>query len=234
MVAAKVLRVSRSPLYSPADNAVKTLKAALVRLGLNALRDIVLDVSLQMRVFRSKTFVPEMERVARNSRATAYIARLVASQASVPGEHAFLCGLFHDVGIAGALVTMGESHQGARERDVGELWPAIDQAHEKLSSIMAEIWEMPHEVKYVVGRHHSIVDQGQVHPLCAVVCVAEHLANTLGRAIGPAPGPAGTETSVDAVERSMVQRSLKELQLDKGILSDLQESARDAVAQLSS
>jgi HD-like signal output (HDOD) protein len=233
MVAARVLRVARSPLYSPAANAAKTLKAALVRLGLNALRDIVLDVSLQMRVFKSKAFVPEMERVARHSRATAYIARLVASQTFVPGEHAFLCGLFHDVGIAGALITMGEQKHGQREPDVGQLWPAIDQAHQKLSGIMAEIWEMPPEVKYVVGRHHSIVDQGQVHPLCAVVCVAEHLANTLGRAIGPAPGPGGTELSVDTADHSMVQRALVELQFDKGKLSDLQAAARDMVSQLS-
>ena len=56
-MAARVLRVARSPLYSPADNAAKTFKAALVRLGLDALRDIVLDVSLQMRVFKSKCCV---------------------------------------------------------------------------------------------------------------------------------------------------------------------------------
>jgi len=232
MVAARVLRIARSPLYSPAEGGVKTLKAALVRLGLDALRDIVIDVSLQMRVFKSKTYGSEMERTARHSRATAYIARLVASQTFVPGEYAFLCGLFHDIGIAGALLTMGETRGGERAADIKEIWPAIDQAHETLSGIMALLWDMPAEVKYVVGRHHGIVDQGQVHPICAVVCVAEHLANTLGRAIGPATGPGGTELSVDAVAPSMVQRAVEELQLNRKKLGQLQDSAQEAMAQL--
>jgi HD-like signal output (HDOD) protein len=235
MLAARVLKVSRSPLFTPSSsNSVQTIKDALVRLGLNALRDIVLDISLQMRVFRSETYGPEMQRVARHTRATAYIARVVAKHSYVPGEYAFLCGLFHDIGIAGALIVLGEPTKGEESPDVEEVWPAVDQVHQKLSSIMAGHWQMPPEVEYVVGRHHDIVDQGEVHPICAIVCVAEHLANTLHRSIGPAPGPAGTEIHVDLVEPSKVRRSLEVLQIERSSLNALRQDAKEAVDSLTS
>ena len=75
MLAAKVLARAQSALYM-ATSPVRTLRDAVVRLGLRTVRDLVLEVSLNLRVFNAPLYSGIMERVRRHSVATAYAARL--------------------------------------------------------------------------------------------------------------------------------------------------------------
>ncbi|MBW2243877.1 MAG: HDOD domain-containing protein, partial [Deltaproteobacteria bacterium] len=112
MLAAQVLRVAGSPAYAGAAK-IDSLSGALMRLGLKTVRDVVLEVAMNLRVFRCEAYAAPMERLRKHSQATAHLCRVVCKySSSVEAEFAFLCGLLHDVGIAGILLALGETPRG--------------------------------------------------------------------------------------------------------------------------
>jgi len=121
LLAAEILRLAQSAAYASATGAaVRSLEEALVRLGQQRTADILLEASLNQRVFRVKAYQRQMDELRRHSTAVAHLARLVSRQTSLYDEHVFMCGLLHDVGVAGALIAFAEAvprqdHGDARE-----------------------------------------------------------------------------------------------------------------------
>ena len=127
LLAARVVKVASSPVYG--GKPLQSLSEAVMRLGMRHLGDVVWEVALNMRVFRSKAYEAPMEAVRRHSVACAHVARCIAKLTPVPLEYAFLCGLLHDVGAAAvpgvgdrlhlvSVARVDESHlvQGHAER----------------------------------------------------------------------------------------------------------------------
>jgi len=52
---------------------------------------------------------------------------------------------------------------------------------------MAQLWDMPAELQWVLDAHHRVEIEGYPHPLAAAVCLAEHLASELGSGLVPLP-----------------------------------------------
>src|SRR5262245_60872131 len=99
LIVAGVLKVAQSPLYG-GRLPLQSLKDAVQRLGINTLRDIVWQVVAGMRLFHVKSYTALMERLQAHSMFMAHAARLVAMRAGIAAEHAFLCGLLHEIGRA--------------------------------------------------------------------------------------------------------------------------------------
>ena len=188
LLAAKVMTRAESVMYS-GQNPVRSLRQAAVRMGVGGLRDLVIEVAMNLRVFRSPGLEKQMETLRRHSLATAHTARLVCRYASLDGEYAFLCGLLHDVGIAAILVAIGEGALKSRPKNPIALWSAIDSSHEESGATIAKLWKLPEELALVIGAHHHPVQGGYVHPLIAVICVAQDLAGQIGASMdGVMPG----------------------------------------------
>ncbi|MFQ5512959.1 MAG: HDOD domain-containing protein [Myxococcota bacterium] len=184
MLAGKIMKVMQSPIYRTAS-PITSLKAAVTRLGLNTLRDIVVEIAMHLRVFRCDAFADTMERTRRHSTATAHLARIVCRYTALEGEYAFLCGLLHDIGIAGILIALAEG-VGRKDRpDLISIWPAIDRAHAEAGRSMCGLWELPAEIQMVVGAHHQVLIEGYAHPLAATVCLADDLSHELGFGVIP-------------------------------------------------
>lgn len=191
MLAAQVLRVAGSPAFAGASK-IESLSGALMRLGLKTVRDVVLEVAMNLRVFRCEAYTAPMERLREHSQTTAHLCRVVCKySSSVEAEFAFLCGLLHDVGIAGILLALGETPRGKQPPDLAILWPAVHEAHTEAGALMAKLWDMPAELPWVLGAHHRVEIEGYPHPLAAAVCLAEHLASELGAGLVPAPQEEG-------------------------------------------
>ena len=184
MLAARVLRVASSAAFSGAAR-IETLQNAVMRLGLRTLRDIVLEVAMNLRVFRCEAYTAPMERLRLHSQATARLCRLVCRYTSLESELAFLCGLLHDVGIAGILLALGEVPRGKKPPDLAVLWPAVDGAHAEAGALMAKLWELPAELPYLLEAHHRVEIDGYPHPLAAAVCLADDLAAEGGYGLVP-------------------------------------------------
>lgn len=184
-LAGRVLQVAQSPLFATRVKA-KTLRDAVQRLGVNHVRDIVWQVSLDMRVFRAPGYDPAMNAVQRHSVATAYAARVVCDYTSVAADYAFLCGLLHDIGVSGLLIALSE-RRTERRIEIDSIWPAIEQVHENASAYMVRFWKLDSDLERVVGQHHRFDAKSPPHPLVAVVTVAEYLVCQQG--FGVLAGP---------------------------------------------
>ncbi|MBI2893464.1 MAG: HDOD domain-containing protein [Deltaproteobacteria bacterium] len=219
LLAGRVLQIAQSPLY-PSKSKILSLKHAVVRMGLRSLVDVFFEATLKLKIFKAPGYEWPMAELQRHSTATAYVTRLVCRYAKVDGEHAFLCGLLHDVGIAASLITLAEKRKGPDLPDLGRVWPAIFAAHEKASEILAARWKLPVEIQRVLGHHHDPSVDGQVDPVAAAVCVAECVSSHLGAGIGNE-----TEASTPVVAQSAIGLGDAELRL-------LIVEARDLIAQI--
>ncbi len=180
LLAAKVLRSARSPLYSRGGKPT-SLQHALVRLGVATLTEIFLAESLKTRIFRAPGYEKPMAEIRDHSIAVAHIARLVCRQTSLYDEYAFISGLLHDVGMAACIVALTERRSPkVKLPDFQIVWPAILRAHTESSASLCDLWGLPQEVVLAVRMHHDSGDLKYVHPLAIVVAVADRLACSVG------------------------------------------------------
>jgi HD-like signal output (HDOD) protein len=177
MITASVLKLAQSPLYGA--RPVQSLKDALNRLGIGTLRDLVWQVVADMRLFRVRNYAPIMERLQLHATFTAYAARIVAQRAGIAAEHAFLCGLLHDIGWSGTLIAISENNSSPP--DPKRLFAAIDKMHTDAGDAMAKLWGLSPEICTAIGHHHQLDKRRKpASVLVPVLCVAEHLADELG------------------------------------------------------
>jgi putative nucleotidyltransferase with HDIG domain len=183
LLVANVLKLAQSPLYGGSLHA-KSLPEALNRLGINTLRDMVWQVVVGLRIFRADAYASTMERLQRHSTFTAYAARIVAVHAGIEAEHAFLCGLLHDVGWSGTLITVSESVPNPPSLET--LFVVVDKMHAEAAAAMATLWGLCPEIVDVIGHHHDAdIPNYPVPALVPVLCVAEQLADEFDFGIEP-------------------------------------------------
>jgi putative nucleotidyltransferase with HDIG domain len=181
MIVASVLKLAQSPMYG-GRTPVQSLKDALNRLGISMLRDLVWQVVVGLRLFRVRNYTATMERLQLHATLTAHAARIVAARAGIAAEHAFLCGLLHDIGWCGTLIAISEGVKQPPQPET--LFEAIDKMHMEAGAQMAKLWGLSAEIISVIGHHHDFgKDKPAVSALVPVVCVAERLCDELGFAI---------------------------------------------------
>ena len=182
MLAGRVMSLVQSPIYSGRAH-IRSLDQAVFRIGLNTLRDLVLEAALNLRLFTTPGYSTTMERVRRHSVATAHISRIIARQTHQDPEFAFLCGLLHDVGIAATLIVVDEIYSDGPRPQVAAIWPAIEVGHESTGMLLARIWGLPSDLANVIGHHHDFISTGRADQRIAILHLAERIATKLGRGI---------------------------------------------------
>jgi hypothetical protein len=175
-----------------------TLQQAVVRLGLGALREIVVEAALAERVFRAPGHEEIMARLALHSTACAHVTRLVLRQLHREVDHGFLCGLLHDIGIAAALLASVDRPEW-RRLPIDVLAPVVDAVHVDASGVVATLWKLREPIRRVVASHHEVVVDGKAALVNAALVVAEQLCWEAGAGMLPPPSDADS-TSVETPE----------------------------------
>ena len=181
-LAAEVLRKAHSPAFLTHVQC-QTLQDAVMRLGLGNLRDLVWQVALNMRVFRSKLYAAPMEQLQKHSVTTAHTCRLVSSYTAFQSEYAFLCGLLHDVGLAAAFHVLDRYPPIEDPEQRAALMREIEAMHAPTSELICKLWDLPKDIQMVVGHHHDPKIQGYDHPLASIVCIGQQIAHNLGAGV---------------------------------------------------
>jgi len=227
VLAARVLQRARSVFYAGTAK-IETLEAALVRLGTVALRNLVLESAVHSKVFRSKEFEKPMERLRCHTIAVAHLSRLIGARAKLGAETAYLCGLMHDVGIAGALLVVAPAYSSI---DPAVLWPALGMVHDRVGAALVQLWGLPEEVANVVAVLHKVDDaqttQKTTQPLVAVLRIAEGAAIGVGASLFPPSSAEELNFELPTKEGLLQARRTLALQ-DKDVL----EIGRDAAVTL--
>ena len=234
LLAGEVLGIARSAYYAR-GREVTSLRQALIRLGLKPLHNIVMMAAMNLRVFRCKAYGSYMARLQKHAHASAQLARMVAHYTPFPEEHVFLCGLLHDVGIAGILLALADVPRGRKPPPAEELWDAIGSAHAVAGARMIEMWNLPEDVKLAVEAHHDIGLSGFDHPVAATVCVADALAAELDMGLVPAAAAAayrgrpGSDAPppLDANSPEMLGRAQQALGLSDRQMEAVREEATE-------
>jgi putative nucleotidyltransferase with HDIG domain len=228
MLAGRVMALVQSPIYSGRAD-IRTLEHAVMRIGLNALRDLVLQAALTMRLFTTPGYSTTMERVRRHSVATAHIARIVARRTGQDAEEAFLCGLLHDVGIAAALIVADEIYGEGHRPQIGAIWPAIEAVHESSGMLLARIWNLPGNLANVIGNHHDFTATGRPDQRIATLHIAERIAAKLGRGIVTTSPERGSRALVDITPQRMIAAARLSLNLSHDELGEILRESQETL-----
>ncbi len=155
-LAGHVLGVSNSAAYAPVEPIV-SLHQAVSRLGISAVCEIALAVSLKGKVFDVPGHAVRIREMWMHSAAAACYGKEVARLLRANVEGAFLCGLLHDVGKPIVLQNLVDM---AREKTDVPIPPVILDAalfefHEAIGARMVGHWELPEWMGEVVAHHHD-------------------------------------------------------------------------------
>ena len=257
LMAGRVLKVASSAALAGAVK-IASLGEATRRLGLLRIRDLVMQIAMNLRVFKSEAYGDSMERVRRHAVATAHLCRTVCKYTPIDGEFAFMAGLLHDVGIAGTLLSLADrkadrkaDRNGPRHAppDLLAIWPAVDRVHAQAGEIMAKHWQLPAEIRLAITAHHQVLLAGHVHPLAATVALANELAHAGGaglvaKAADPEEGAtAGAEShgdwmsahsEIDRTGEKTLERAREALGIDARVYGLIVEEAKGVLANIAS
>jgi HD-like signal output (HDOD) protein len=229
MLAGGVMRLIGSPLYA-GRSRIRTLKEAVVRLGVRTVRDLVFETALHQGVFSLAEYSETIEQIRRHSTVTAYIARIVCRHAKIDEEHAFLCGLLHDIGFAGLLFAVSNI-ESEDSPPLIQLWAEIDQLHERASRIVTELWQLPPEIQEVVGHHHHL-HTGETSRVAAAIHIADRLSERFGASVVGPVDEAGNLLAGDAVDEFDLEVAQGELNLSAAALQRIIEDAEVTVPDI--
>lgn len=181
-IAGRVLRLANSAYFRRAMEA-QTLRQAIVRVGQNELRNLVLTVVLKGQTFN----FPEARKFAvmtwRHSLSCALAASLVASESGWAEPHrAFLAGLLHDVGKAVVLHAYAQLHKlGGEDAPDFVTAPAVAHSlHTEVGERVADVWQLDAGLREVMTLHHRPADAKIDPKLCSIVAFSDAMVADIG------------------------------------------------------
>lgn len=162
---------------------VEKLSHAMVRIGLNGLKQLLLAYSLKGKVYRSSLFAPVMTDMWRHSIASAIASDLLTRAARRPMEIAFVAGLLHDVGLPVALAAVTELQRGqaaGHKLDADGAWMICEALHTKVGDTVARLWKLPPLLRTVIRQHHTPHgDTPEARHLITVIRAADEMCREL-------------------------------------------------------
>jgi putative nucleotidyltransferase with HDIG domain len=178
VLSAKVLKMVNSPVYG-FPGRIGTVQHALVLLGFNVVRGIIISTSVFDMMIKA------MEGLWEHSLGCALAANVVARAAGLadPEEYS-VAGLLHDLGKVVAAVQMPELHeavsQAVREKDLR--WFDAERAvmgfgHDRINAWLARHWNLPGNIREGMSHHHS-PETAQLYPETAA---AVHIGDWIVR-----------------------------------------------------
>lgn len=191
---ANLLRAANS-VYFRRGTAVDSIPAALSRLGLAAVRDLVVGIALRDRVFRPGPFQDVIEDLWKHAQRVAGATRFFPSPGAADADGAYLCGLLHDVGKPLLLTKVLEIQrlEDLEDRIVRRSLPVIFETyHAEIADKAAAKWQFPESVRVALRCHHH------PEPSSSLAVWHVHFADCLAMAYETRPGATAEELAREA------------------------------------
>jgi len=166
LTAGKVLALANSAYYGRTE-PVLTIRSAISRLGLDAIRNLV--VSMAMGGYWNRIPTPpewSSSRFNAHSIGTAVLSEMIAGALSPEDvQAAFLAGLFHDIGHVVIALALRDNPDALKRLGVLE-HPQLGQlevelvgfSHAELSAAMVRSWNLPLSIENAVRFHEEPID----------------------------------------------------------------------------
>ncbi|MDP8221966.1 MAG: HDOD domain-containing protein [Candidatus Lernaella stagnicola] len=176
-IAAKIISIANSPVYAGVVE-INNINQALVRLGQTEVKNLMLAISLQTKIFKSRLYGRLAKRLWERAVGVAFASRVVASATNNDKNESFLAGLMHNIGRMISL-TVIESAQRRVEDDFRPqeemIENIVEQYQRDVGELTVEKWTLPSIVNQVVRFYGRPEEQIKPEPAVAVVGVGELL-----------------------------------------------------------
>lgn len=177
----EVLRLANSPCYRGLAE-VKTIKAAVVRLGLQEVCRITLLASSKGQFHvKDKSLRPLLKKLWQHAAGCALASHWLTKRCNYDDlvGQAFFAGLLHDIGKLAILIVIEQLkiNQSAKMTDA-LLIEVLNTLHTKLGYTLMKSWNMP--AQYCkIARDHHLSDVDQKDSLLQIVRLADMTCHKL-------------------------------------------------------
>jgi HD-like signal output (HDOD) protein len=156
---------------------VTSIQQAVARLGLQQVREIVMLISCQSKIFNVDGFERDVRNSFNISLATTAFSQEIARVRRLNVEDAFLCGLMHDIGRPVLLQALSDDR---KEFSTSSTEEEIREAAEELCVPMAgklvSTWELPERLSTIIQHQDTPVETSEFDQQAAMLNLAIDLA----------------------------------------------------------
>lgn len=225
-LSARLLKVANSALYR-GRVPVESVQAAVSRLGLNMVRNLVTSLVLQ-QMFKptSKQLEARMRELWEHSTQVAAISQVIAAKLpTIKTDEAMLAGLIHSIGVLPILMRLETTQDLLLKKDEA-LNQLINSLHPKIGEAILKRWEFPASFVAVAAEHQNLNrNTGSSEPDLVDVVQVAYLQSQYG-----------TQHAVDPVSLQKVA-AFQKLNIDTGFsvveLDENSEEYEEALALFS-
>lgn len=187
VLAARILKLANSAYYG-FPRKISTLNLAIVVLGFNALRDLVLSISIIDRFWGDKKNELDLEQFWRHVLTVGRGAKLLAKYLNYPivGE-VFVAGLLHDIGYMIMLQQFPDDFIKvfAAAKEQKEDFHTLEDRllsynHQQLGAWLAEGWNLPPKLVESIKYHHRPERSINHKELTTIVYLADLISASIG------------------------------------------------------
>lgn len=187
---ATMLKFANSPVYGFAHER-ETIRDAIIGIGLNGLRSILMGSTLKRFLGRQfNCYGEDPKTLWRHAMAVANAAKFLTRKLPNSPDNAeemFVAGLLHDLGkllLAPFLTRMGEDLSRTAEPLHFAEERLLGISHQEAGGIVAERWNMKPLVHAVIKHHHFKACPKNYRHAVAVVRLADQWATDNGKGAG--------------------------------------------------
>jgi HD-like signal output (HDOD) protein len=184
----RILKIANSAMYS-CSRKVKTLTEAIVMLGFNSIRSLVVTSAARNLYNTRNSPTGLKERLLwEHSIGTAFAARILASERS-PGlaEEAMLSGLMHDIGKLVLNLRVPEQFDEIVQVVYNENRPfhvteteLLGYDHTHVGALLVNKWNLSPMMEFVILNHHNPEAMTEENPLLLYLDLANKLCKKMG------------------------------------------------------
>jgi putative nucleotidyltransferase with HDIG domain len=225
----KVLRLANSAYYG-FPKEITTITQAVMILGFNTIRNLALSVSVHKMMFADHDRgLFSYRDFWKHCVAVGVCSRVLAHRVGYKSEeNAFTAGLLHDIGKSllervdhvSFLAAIEASRDGSRE-----LWlveqDLLGVDHAAVGGRLAEIWNLPQDLRLAIERQNTPSLYGAPDPLVAAVHAANQICREEGLGSDGDFGPYTLDKGAEELLR-LDARSRKE------VVSELERQLKEA------
>lgn len=182
VISAKIIRLSNSAAMMPSGSPeVRTMKAAITRIGLKSVRSVSFAVAMEQLV-RSKhmaAYTDLTKQIWEHCVLTASLCRQLAKYGKrVKPDDAFFTGLVHDIGAFYLLFCASQDPELSKSRE--SIMELVIGWHDGIGhALLDALGQKPEEMLTAVQDHESTQPITTLTTLSDILRAANRLANTI-------------------------------------------------------
>jgi HD-like signal output (HDOD) protein len=172
-----LLKTANSVRYT-SGQTLTSIQQAVARLGLLHVREVIMMISCQSKVFNVQGFEQDVRQSFARSMAAAAFSQEIARVRRLNVEDAFLCGLLHDIGRPVLLQALSNERKASGEDSADDdIRIAAEELRIPMAGKLVLSWELPRRLSTIIEHQTTPMEAPDCGQQAAVLNLAIDLAN---------------------------------------------------------